>query len=206
MNTRNRVKEMKRLRNFFICIAVYAWTYSIVAFAAEPVPVDVVKHVVATEVWIALITMIGGTIATCIAAFVQIWNGRIVRKAATGIDDAKANIVQAAVAVEETKKEVAGMHNSVNSKMDALLEATRALALLEGRDAERVSATEKAKNVQIGKTEQKAAGIIQTAEKEARDKIQRAKEKVDDALTDVKKDKGVTADDLKIVEKDEHDK
>lgn len=200
------MKQLKRLRNFFVCIAVYCYSYVIVAYAADPVPVEVVKQAVDPAVWIALITMIGGTIATTIAALVQIYNGRIVRKAATGIDDAKTNIVQAAIAVEETKKEVAGMHNSVNSKMDALLEATRALALLEGRDAERVATAEKAVNVQEGKTQQKAASVIQATEKEARDRIQLAKEKVADALTEARKSKGVTADDLKIVEKDEGEK
>lgn len=197
---------MIRLRNFFICVAVCCFAYSIVAFAAEPVEVEVVKTTVATEVWIALITMIGGTIATVIAAIVQIYNGRMVRKAAHGIDDAKSDIVKAADAVEATKKEVAGMHNSVNSKMDALLEATRQLALLEGRDAERVATTERAAQVQTGKVEQKAASIIQAAEKEARDTLQQAKAKVDDARLNVQKDKGITADDLKIVEKEDHDK
>lgn len=194
------------MNRFLICVMAYVLTYVVVAFAAEPVPVEVVKQGVATEVWIALIAMIGGTLATTISAFVQIYNGRIVKKAAVEIDKAKLDIVKASVAVEDTKKEVAGMHNSVNSKMDALLEATRQLALLEGRDAERVSAMERTANVQEGKKEQKAAGVIQAAEKEARDTLQRAKTKVDDALTEVIKDKGITADDLKIVEKEEEDK
>jgi hypothetical protein len=83
-----------------------------------------------TQIWIALIAMIGTTLASIITAFVTITTRK--EAVATRIEakDAKQQAV-------ETREETRLMHKSVNSKMDALLETTRQLARLEGMAEQR---------------------------------------------------------------------